>query len=82
MRRKAGRWAINNGQVLVETQIKTLQLLAGISGTVVDITADLGVTIEGSGALVQGWGNGKINQGMLLLQSLNLNEDLVRSNLM
>ncbi len=74
--------AINNGQVLVETQIKTLQLLAGISGTVVEMTADLGVTIEGSGALVQGvWGNGKINQGMLLLQSLNLNEDLLRSNL-
>lgn len=74
--------AISNGQVLLETQIKTFQLKAGISGVVTDVMADMGVVIEASGALLQGvWGNGQINTGLLLLHAPNLDQDLTRANL-
>lgn len=74
--------AISNGQVLVETQVKTYQLKAGISGVVTEIIADMGVVIEASGSLVQGvWGNGGIDAGLLLLHSPNLDQDLTRANL-
>jgi hypothetical protein len=58
--------AISNGQVLLEVRGKPFQLLAGIPGTVMEVTPDYGVTIEGVGAWVQGiWGNGHINSGPL-----------------
>lgn len=74
--------AISNGQVLVETEIKTFQLKAGVSGVVTEVTPDLGVIIEASGALVQGvWGNGQVNLGLLLLHSPKLDQALTRANL-
>lgn len=58
--------AINNGQILLEVRNQPFELLAGISGTVVEIEADYGVIIETTGAWVQGvWGNGQMDIGGL-----------------
>ncbi|TAK10661.1 MAG: hypothetical protein EPO32_14500 [Anaerolineae bacterium] len=60
--------AISNGQILVEVQSKPFQLMAGMPGTVSEVTAEYGVTIEGVGAWVQGlWGNGHISSGTLVV---------------
>ncbi|MBI3158643.1 MAG: hypothetical protein HYZ26_03460 [Chloroflexi bacterium] len=62
--------ALSNGQLLLELRSKPFQLLAGIPGTVMEVTADYGVTIEGVGAWVQGiWGNGHINSGPLAVMA-------------
>ena len=54
------------GQVLLESSGKVLQLKAGIPGDVVELIADRGARIETTGALIQGvWGNGKIEAGVL-----------------
>lgn len=58
--------AISNGQILVEVRSKPFQLMAGMPGTVSEVSVGYGVTIEGVGAWVQGlWGNGHINSGTL-----------------
>lgn len=62
--------AISNGQVLIERRSKPLQLQAGMPGTVMEVTADYGVTIEAVGAWVQGvWGNGLIDSGTLAVMA-------------
>jgi hypothetical protein len=54
------------GQVLLETTGKVVQLKAGIPGNVVELFGDRGVLVETTGALIQGvWGNGRIDAGVM-----------------
>jgi hypothetical protein len=60
---------IGSGQILLEVESKSVELLAGYSGIVSELIPDYGVIIETQGALVQGaWGNGKIDYGLLNIQ--------------
>lgn len=57
---------ISNGQVLLQTDTSTIDILAGINATVTEITPDLGAILEIDGALIQGvWGNGQMDGGLL-----------------
>ena len=59
--------AVGGGQVLMETGEAKMELRAGIPGTVIQVLPNRGVTIQTSGALVQGvWGNGRIDSGLLV----------------
>jgi hypothetical protein len=59
--------AAGGGQVLLETGDASIQLKAGIPGTVVHIIPNRGALIRAVGALIQGtWGNGRIETGVLL----------------
>lgn len=74
--------AINAGQVMIQVQDHPVQLLAGISGTVVDVIPDRGVVLETNGSLVQGvWGNGKTSQGMLMLAGRSAEEEIDQHSL-
>jgi hypothetical protein len=54
------------GQVLLETTGKVVQVKAGIPGDVVELIDDRGALIETTGALIQGvWGNGRIDAGVM-----------------
>ena len=65
---RGGRVVIaGGGQVLMETGETSIELKAGLPGTVVQIIPYRGAVIRTIGALVQGtWGNGRIATGMLL----------------
>jgi hypothetical protein len=55
------------GQVLMETGETSIELKAGLPGTVVQIIPYRGAVIRTIGALIQGtWGNGRIATGMML----------------
>lgn len=61
---------VDNGQILIEVTGKPFHLRAGVPGEVVDFITDKGVTIESTGALIQGvWGNGKIEYGLMSVQA-------------
>lgn len=64
--------SIRNGQVLIETETRKIELLARYSGIISEVIADRGAVIETSGSLIQGaWGNGKFAEGQLLLRAEN-----------
>ncbi len=74
--------SVNRGQIILEQTAQKLELMAGIAGTVAEILPDRGVVIESNGALIQGvWGNGRINQGMLLITDQPPEEEFTRSSL-
>jgi hypothetical protein len=55
-----------DGQVLLEVQTQPYELKAGIPGTVIELIEGRGVTIETTGALLQGdWGSGGIDFGVM-----------------
>jgi hypothetical protein len=55
-----------DGQVLLEVDSKPGELLAGLSGVVVELISERGVVIETVGAWIQAvWGNGHIDYGLL-----------------
>ena len=59
------------GQVLLQLDGQPQELKAGYPGLVVDLIGERGVIIETTGALIQGvWGNGRINYGLLSIQTL------------
>jgi hypothetical protein len=58
--------AVGAGQVLMETGDASIQLRAGIPGTIVHIIPNRGARIRTVGSLIQGtWGNGRIETGVL-----------------
>ena len=74
--------AAGGGQVLLETGDTSVQLKAGIPGTVVHIIPNRGALIRTVGALIQGtWGNGRIETGLLLNLTENPDDVLSASRL-
>lgn len=74
--------AIRGGQVLLGTGTTTIEVKAGLNGTVTDLLTDRGATVETHGALVQGmWGNGQIDSGLLILVAESADDTLVRSKI-
>lgn len=74
--------AAGGGQVLIETGETTLELKAGLPGTVAEIIPDYGAIIRTYGALIQGvWGNGRIDTGLMLSLAEGPDEVLIPSRL-
>ncbi|MHC1740334.1 MAG: hypothetical protein AB9897_04405 [Anaerolineaceae bacterium] len=72
--------SILDGQVLIETETKTISLKAKYSGTIAEILSDRGAVIETNGALIQGvWGNGKFAVGPLLCKA-EMNTNVISSS--
>ncbi|MFM8322395.1 MAG: hypothetical protein ACKOC5_15890 [Chloroflexota bacterium] len=71
-----------NGQVLLETLSKPLQIKAGLPGEVVDLVPERGAVVEGTGALIQGvWGNGRLDFGVLTCVARQPEHELQPSDL-
>jgi hypothetical protein len=74
--------AISGGQVLLQVSNKPFNLLAGLSGTVTEVEADYGVSIEASGAWLQGvWGNDRIAVGGLQVLAKTPDHELTTSDI-
>ena len=74
--------AAGGGQGLMETGDASIQLRAGIPGTVVEIIPNRGAVIRTVGALIQGtWGNGRIDTGVLLNFTEKPDDVLIASRL-
>jgi hypothetical protein len=59
--------SVTGGRVMLEVPGEPFRLLAGLPGEVVQLIPDRGVVIEANGGLLQGsWGNGRIDQGVLV----------------
>ena len=57
---------ISDGQVLLQVRSTSLEVKAGLAGTVTELIQDRGAVVETNGALIQGvWGNGRIDSGLL-----------------
>jgi hypothetical protein len=68
----------NQGQILFEAESLPFQLRAGMEGIVKGLIAERGALLETTGALVQGvWGNGQVDQGMLLSATTNPKDELL-----
>ena len=65
---RGGRVVVaGGGQILMETGETSVELKAGLPGTVVQIIPYRGAVIRTVGALIQGtWGNGRIATGVML----------------
>jgi hypothetical protein len=74
--------AISGGQVLLQVSNQPFNLLAGVTGTVTEIEADYGVSIESSGAWIQGvWGNDRIAVGGLQVLAKTPDHELTTSDI-
>lgn len=74
--------AVRGGQVLLSTARTTVEVKAGLNGTVTDIISDRGATVETNGALAQGmWGNGRVDSGLLILIAESPDDELLRSKI-
>lgn len=74
--------AAGGGQVLMETGNTSLELRAGMPGTVVQIIPNRGAIIRSVGALIQGmWGNGRIDTGLMLSLSDTTTDVITASRL-
>lgn len=70
------------GQVLIAAGDTSLELKAGLSGTVIQIIPNRGAVIRAVGALIQGrWGNGRIQSGTMVSLSETPDEVITASNL-
>ncbi len=57
-----------DGKILIEMDSAPFELKAGMPGTITDLRENRSVTIEASGALLQGvWGNGRIDYGLMFV---------------
>ncbi len=73
---------ISSGRVMIEVPSDAFQLKAGYTGEVAEIIPEMGVVIESTGVLVQGaWGNGLLEQGMLLALAQSPDDILTRERL-
>lgn len=60
--------AVFGGQVLLRTGATVVDVQAGMAGTVIEIVPEFGAVVEANGGLIQGvWGNGRIDNGPLLV---------------
>jgi hypothetical protein len=58
---------MGGGKIVLETGGSSLELKAGLSGTVTEIIPNRGVVIRAVGGLVQGvWGNGRVDTGVMI----------------
>ncbi len=74
--------SIEKGIVLLQSNKNTYELKAGFPGFVDRVLAEQGVTIESTGAYVQGiWGNGKQGSGSLTSFTSSPHEALTRKNM-
>jgi hypothetical protein len=61
--------AIQDGQALLEAEVRPFELYAGFSGEVTELVPDFGVFIDMTGSLIQGvWGNGRMDAGVMTVQ--------------
>lgn len=59
--------ALGGGKLVLETGRSSIEIRAGLTGTVTQVVEERGAVIRASGAVVQGvWGNGKMESGVLL----------------
>lgn len=74
--------SVNSGQVLLRTRNSIIDVKAGFAGTVVDLIQDRGAYIETNGGLIQGaWGNGRVDNGMLIIVARQPGEELERTKI-
>lgn len=74
--------AFGSSQVMLVEPTSSHELRAGYSGTITDVLPEHGAIIESTGSLVQGvWGNGKINQGLLITAIKQPDEELTTARL-
>lgn len=74
--------AIGGGQVLIAIGNASLELKAGLDGTVVQVIPNRGAVIRTVGALIQGrWGNGRLDTGKMVKLSETPEEVITASRL-
>lgn len=74
--------SVNSGQVLLRTRTSVIDVKAGFAGTVADLIQDRGAYIETNGGLIQGvWGNGRVDNGMLIVVARQPDEVLDRQQI-
>lgn len=74
--------AVGGGQVLLEVGGETIELYAGLPGTVTRLIPDRGAEITFIGALIQGvWGNGRVDTGLMLPLLSQPNEALAANRI-
>jgi hypothetical protein len=57
---------VGDGQIMLEKEDQPYELRAGMPGVVVSVLPDRGVTLQTTGALIQGvWGNEKLDVGIM-----------------
>ena len=71
-----------DGKILIEVDSAPYELKAGIPGTIIELYENRGVTLETSGALIQGvWGNGRIDYGLMFVLMRSPDDSLTTDRL-